>query len=182
MAYSLQDFCRDTRDILKTGDASRPVIEKIRVRMEQIIADPAFVTEYFGAGQVPGIKKIYTDPQLGFEVMTYRYEQAQRSQPHDHGASWAVYGQVRAHTDMTEWERTDDGSSRDRAQLKVKREYRLNPGQAGVYFVRELHSTATAEGSCYLRITGTDLEMIERLRIDPATGKVDRIHSRQLTG
>lgn len=181
MAYLLQDFCRDTRDILKAGGASRPVIEKIRVRMERIITDPQFIAEYFGARQPPGMKKIYSDPELGFEVMTYRYEKAQSSQPHDHGDSWAVYGQVREHTDMTEWERTDDGSSRDRAQLKVKHQYRLNPGQAGVYFVRELHSTATADGSCYLRITGTDLEMIERLLIDAATGKVERIHSRELS-
>ena len=57
---------------------------------------------------------------------------------------------------------------------------RLVVGHAGVYFGRELHSTATPPGTRYLRITGTDLDGIERLRIDVATGRVEHVHGRQL--
>ena len=114
-----------------------------------------------------------------FELMTYRYDQARASQPHDHGDSWAIYAQVREYTEMTEWDRVDDGSDPNRAQLKARSRYRLNPGQAGVYFGRELHSTSTPVNVRYLRITGTDLETIERLRIDAASGRIQRIFGRQ---
>ena len=67
----------------------------------------------------------------------------------------------------------------DFAKLKAGTPYRLNPGKAGVYYGRELHSTATPVNTRYLRVTGTDLENIERLRIDAATGKIQRIYGRQ---
>ncbi|MBI2295073.1 MAG: hypothetical protein HYU76_03295 [Betaproteobacteria bacterium] len=178
MAYSLQDFCRDTREILKSG-SSREQVEKIKLRMERLLLDQQFVGDYFNDQQPQGLKRIYIDPQLGFEVMTYRYDQARKSQPHDHGDSWAIYGQVREYTEMAVWDRTDDGSDPDRATLKEKTRYRLNPGQAGVYYGRELHSAATPVNTRYLRVTGTDLENIERLRIDAATGKIERIRARQ---
>ncbi|MGH8650341.1 MAG: hypothetical protein ACREUP_13720, partial [Burkholderiales bacterium] len=75
--------------------------------------------------------------------------------------------------------RTDDGSDPDFAKLKAGKPYRLVPGKAGAYYGRELHSTATPVNTRYLRVTGTDLENIERLRIDAATGKIQRIYGRQ---
>lgn len=178
MDYSLQDFSRDTREILKNG-SSRAQIEKVKTHMERLLVDPQFLADYFNDQQPQGLKRIYIDPQLGFEVMSYRYDQARKSQPHDHGDSWAIYGQVREYTEMAVWDRTDDGSDPDRATLKEKTRYRLNPGQAGVYYGRELHSIAMPDHSRYLRVTGTDLENIERLRIDLATGKIERIRARQ---
>lgn len=178
MGYSLQDFCRDTRAILKTG-SSRKHVEKVKTYMERLLVDSGFVKEYFGDQQPTGLKRIYTDPRLGFEIMTYRYDEARKSNPHDHGDSWAIYGQVAEYTEMTEWDRIDDGTDPDHARLKPRPSYRLTPGKAGVYYGRELHSTATPVNTRYLRITGTDLENIERLRIDAATGKIQRIYGRQ---
>jgi len=178
MGYSLQDFCRDTRAILKSS-SSRKDVEKIKTHMERLLADPGFVKEYFGDRQPTGLKRIYIDPQIGFEIMTYRYDEARKSNPHDHGDSWAIYGQVAEYTEMTEWERIDDGTDPDHAKLKPRPSYRLTPGKAGVYYGRELHSTATPVNTRYLRITGTDLENVERLRIDAATGKIQRIYGRQ---
>jgi hypothetical protein len=177
VGYSLQDFSRDTREILK-ADASRAQVEKVKTQMERLLVDPDFVKQYFGEGQPLGLKRIHIDP-TGFEVMTYRYNEARKSNPHDHGDSWAIYGQVSEYTEMTLWERTDDGSDPDHAKLKAGTPYRLNPGKAGVYYGRQLHSTATPVNTRYLRVTGTDLENIERLRIDAATGKIQRIYGRQ---
>jgi hypothetical protein len=177
MGYSLQDFTRDTRAILKAG-STRDQVEKVRLKMEQLLVDPGFVKQYFGADQPLGLKRIHVDP-TGFEVMSYRYDQARKSNPHDHGDSWAIYGQVTEYTEMTLWERLDDGSDPDFAKLKAGKPYRLTPGKAGVYYGRELHSTATPVNARYLRVTGTDLETIERLRIEAATGKINRIYGRQ---
>jgi hypothetical protein len=178
MAYSLQDFCRDASEILKAG-STRQHVEKVKAHMERLLVDPGFVKEYFNDRQELGLKRIHIDPKLGFEVMTYRYNEARKSNPHDHGDSWAIYGQVAEYTEMTEWDRLDDGSDPEHAKLRPNPSYRLTPGKAGVYYGRQLHSTATPVGTRYLRVTGTDLEDIERLRIDATTGKIQRIHGRQ---
>jgi hypothetical protein len=177
VAYSLQDFSGDAREILKTG-SSRAHVEQVKAKMERLLLDPQFKKEYFGDKQPKGLHRIYIDPQLGFEVMTYHYSEARKGQPHDHGDSWAIYGQIAEYTEMTLWDRTDDGSDPDYAKLKAKGSYRLEPGKAGVYYARELHSTATPVDTRYLRVTGTDLENIERLRIDAATGKIHRVYAR----
>jgi len=177
MGYSLQDFCRDTTAILKTG-SSRQHVDKVKAHMERLLVDPEFVKQYFNDEQPLGLKRIHVDP-LGFEVMTYRYTEPRKSNPHDHGDSWAIYGQVAEYTEMTEWGRLDDGSNPEIAKLKPNPSYRLTPGKAGVYFGRQLHSTQTPVGTRYLRVTGADLENIERLRIDAATGKIQRIFGRQ---
>ena len=125
----------------------------------------------------PGGRPWFRWPQEG--VRDHNHRDAKESHPHDHAHSWAIYGQVAEYTEMTLWERTDDGSDPDFAKLKAGKTYRLVPGKAGVYYGRELHSTATPVNTRYLRVTGTDLEGIERLRIDAATGKIQRIYGRQ---
>lgn len=177
MGYSLQDFSRDAREIINTG-STRSHVERIKGQMERLLVDPQFLKEFFGEKQPLGLHRIYIDKQYGFEVMTYLYKEARKGQPHDHGDSWAIYGQVAEYTEMTLWDRTDDGSDPEYAKLKAKGSYRLTPGKAGVYYGRELHSTATPVNTRYLRVTGTDLENIERLRIDASTGKIQRIFAR----
>src|SRR3970040_2083347 len=50
MSYSLQDFARDTREILKAG-SSRPQVGKVKTKMEQLLIDPGFVKQNFGDDQ-----------------------------------------------------------------------------------------------------------------------------------
>lgn len=91
MGYSLQDFCRDATGILKAG-STRQHVEKVKAHMERLLVDPGFVKEYFNEQQPLGLHRIHVDPRLGFEVMTYLYTEARKSNPHDHGDSWAIYG------------------------------------------------------------------------------------------
>jgi hypothetical protein len=171
MSYSLDAFCRETREILK-ADAGPKGVERIRKNMERLVQNRDFVNEHFNGGLEAGARRIYMDPELGFEVLAYRSPRARTSPAHDHGDSWALYAQVRDYTEMTEWERTDDGSDPDRATLAIQKKYKLNPGEVGLYWGSQLHSTYTPENCCYLRVTGTDLEKRPRVRIDQNSGKV----------
>ncbi len=171
MGYTLEAFCNDTRDILR-ADPTRTGVERVRKNMERLVRDEGFVERHFGDRMEPGAHRIYVDPELGFEVLAYRSPKARTSPAHDHGDSWALYAQVKDYTEMTEWERTDDGKDPDRATLAVQRRYKLNAGEVGLYWGSQLHSTYTPENCCYLRVTGTDLEKRPRVRIDQNTGKV----------
>ena len=94
-----------------------------------------------------------------------------KSPPHDHGASWAVYGQATHYTDMTEWRRTDgDDATRARHASRSARQYRLEPGHAGTYDIRAIHNIEFPDGARFVRVTGTDLERVPRLKFDLAKG------------
>ena len=176
MPYDLDQFIADccaslTRD---PGPAGR---EEVRRRLERLLANPDFVQAYCGDDAPGGTKILYEDPKLGFQVLSHCYDKPNVSPPHDHGASWAIYGQAAKYTEMTEWDRTQSGAS-GHADLKAVKKYRLNPGQAGIYQDGRIHSIDYPAKARFVRVTGVDLEKIPRHKFDIATGAATRIESR----
>jgi len=57
------------------------------------------------------------------------------------------------------------------------RKYRLTPGHAGVYDVGDIHSIAYPDDSRFVRVTGRDLDHVQRLRFDLKQGKALTIES-----
>jgi len=172
----LAEFCRDARTLLHRPDG--PDLPALRTRFEVLLRDPDFVDRYCGPAVPPGLYRLFRDPELGFEVLAHLNRDARVSPPHDHGASWAIYGQVVSHTDMSEWKRIDDGRDPDAARLEIVRRYRLHPGEAGVYASGAIHSIDFPAGSRFVRVTGTDLDAIPRSSYDPASGAVKRMSPR----
>ena len=113
-----------------------------------------------------GLKVLYEDPELGFQILAHINDKARVSPPHDHGASWAIYGQATQYTDMIEWEREDDGADPGQAKLKPVKKYRLKPGHAGIYQDGTIHSIDYPDQARFIRVTGTNLDNIERVRFD----------------
>jgi hypothetical protein len=171
MSYEFQDFIEDVRTTLRRGQGKADV-EAVRGQLARLLANPAFVEHTCGAGAKPGLHRIHVDPELGFEVLAYVNEKPRQSPPHDHGASWAVYGQAVSHTDMTEYRRVDDGSVPGKAKLEETRRYRLNPGEVGMFLGREIHAIDYPAESRFVRVTGTNLDRIERNAYDLETGGV----------
>ncbi|MGE0725967.1 MAG: hypothetical protein AB7O45_16450, partial [Alphaproteobacteria bacterium] len=117
------------------------------------------------------------DPKLGFVVLAYNQDKPHRSPPHDHGRSWAVYGQVESFTEMTEYRRRDPGSGAGPADLEPLKKYRLDPGQAGLYDGAEIHAINYPAGARYVRVTGTDLDRVPRIRYDMAGTRAEIIEN-----
>jgi predicted metal-dependent enzyme (double-stranded beta helix superfamily) len=169
MSYSLEDFCADTRAILSARD-NPTGRDEVRQKLEQLLQDQDFCAEYVGSDNDAGLRQIYEDPELGFCVLAYNMAAPRTSPPHDHGNSWAVYGQAVGHTDMTIWSATEDS-------IEPVRNFRLEPGQAGLFDVREIHSIEYNEGAKFVRVTGVDMNQENRRVWDPETGAVKEIES-----
>ncbi len=100
MSYDLNKFVSDCRAIL-ARDSGPKGREQVRLKLEQLLANRDFVETYCGE-QVPrGLKVLYEDPDLGFQILAHINDKARVSPPHDHGASWAIYGQATHYTDTT---------------------------------------------------------------------------------
>ena len=160
MSDSLASFCADIREILADADHAEGR-ERVRQRLEALLNDKAFCAQYVGVHSPSGVEEIYQDDALGFCVLAYNMAEPRQSPPHDHGDSWAVYGQASGYTDMTLWSivRTDEP---DRVDIQPTGEFRLNPGQAGLFDVGEIHSIQYQQGAKFVRVTGTDMKRVER--------------------
>ena len=178
MSYSLDDFCDDARAILKESDDHNGR-ENIRQKLELLLRDAAFCAAYVGPDNDSGVVQIFEDPSLHFCVLAYNMAESRISPPHDHGGSWAVYGQAAGYTDMTIWSAADplDGKShgKDDGNIEPVRTFRLKPGQAGLFDVREIHSIQYPHGSKFVRVTGVDMSQETRRVFDPETGTVREI-------
>jgi hypothetical protein len=180
MSYDLDQFVADCRAIL-ARDPGPKGREEVRVRLEHLLSNKAFVEKYCGESVPRGLKVLYEDADLGFQVLAHINDKARVSPPHDHGASWAIYGQATHYTDMIEWEREDNGTSADKAKLKPVKKYRLLPGHAGIYQDGKIHSIDYPDYARFIRVTGTNLDNIKRVRFDLESGKVHQMTPQQAT-
>ena len=94
MAYTFEAFCDDCRRILKQ-DPGPTGQEQIRVHLEKLLKEPGFEEAHWESDAPTGRRTSFEDPETGFHILSYDMEDAYKSAPHDHGASWAVYGQSR---------------------------------------------------------------------------------------
>lgn len=175
MAYELDDFCRDCRDALSAAaTGSTDSLERVRASLSQLILNAVFVQRICGADAPSGLHLLFEDGSRGFQVLAHVNQKPRVSPPHDHGDSWAIYGQAIGYTDMTVYRRIDDLCDPAHARLEVTSRYRLNPGDVGVYGRGVIHSIDYPAGSRFIRVTGTNLDMIERRAFDLETGAIRR--------
>ena len=160
MAYTLNQFCNDARSILKSQPQAA-ALPKVAERLGELLGNPDFVAETFSDDTPAGRRELFHDPELDFYVLAHVQEGGKTGKPHSHGASWAIYGNAREHTEMTEWRRVNP-ESEDHAVLERVSRYRLEPGQTKAYGPGVIHSTAHPEKAWVIRVTGTDLDVVPR--------------------
>ena len=180
MAYELDQFISDCRSSL-SRDPGPEGREEVRKNLERLLGNPDFIRRHAGDDVPRGLKVLYEDAELGFQILAHINDKARVSPPHDHGESWAIYGQATHHTDMIEWEREDNGGDPAHAKLKPVKKYRLTPGHAGIYQDGKIHSIDYPDYARFIRVTGTNLDKIHRVRFDLKTGEVQPMTPQQVT-
>ena len=162
MAHSIEQFAQSCKSILKAeaGPAGR---KKICALLQDVLKDESFVASAFN-GELSERHILYEDPELGFCVLAHHYTGAKESSPHDHGPSWAIYGQARGETEMTDWTLVEPASPDNAGKVKSARTYKLVPGSAHVYNEGDLHSPSRKGPTRLIRIEGTNMEKIKRLK------------------
>jgi predicted metal-dependent enzyme (double-stranded beta helix superfamily) len=164
MTTTLEQFARDCREILKKepGPAGR---RKICVILEQLLRDPEFVATQVGEA-TPERKVLYEDPEMGFCILAHQYKGPKDSPPHDHGPSWAIYGQARGETDMTDYALVAPASSDKPGKARALRTYKLTPGTVHLYNEGDLHSPSRKGPTGLIRLEGLNMDRIKRLRFE----------------
>lgn len=171
MGYTLDAFAADCHRLLKEdpGPAGRA---KVRDHLSRLLMEDDFVEEYCGPEASGGANLLYDNPELGFQILAHIMDTEHAGGVHDHGSSWAIYGQAVKHTDMTEWKRLDDGSEDGKATVEMDRSYRLERGDAGIFDDFKIHSIGYPAGARFIRVTGVNLESIARGRYNVEAGTI----------
>jgi hypothetical protein len=160
MAYTLEQFAADCHAALK-ADSGPPGREKLRQLVGQALRDPSFVATYIPEG-TPERKVLYEDPELGFTILAHGYTGAKGSKPHDHGPSWAIYGQAAGETIMTDWLCLARPTETAPGKAKHVRNYVMQPGDAYLYDIGVLHSPERKGATRLLRIEGINMDRVKR--------------------
>ncbi len=166
MNRTIEQFAAACHDILKAepNPAGR---SKVCALLQNFLKDEQFVSTYI-RDETPERQVLYEDPELGFCILAHHYRGAKNSSPHDHGPYWAIYGQARGETEMSDYELLEPASADTVGKCRKTRTYKLTPGVAHVYNEGDLHSPARADSTRLIRIEGTNMERVKRLKYEPA--------------
>jgi hypothetical protein len=160
MSYSLEQFSTECHDILKQ-DPSVEGRKKVCALVRDVLKDEDFVKTHLG-DDVPERKVLYEDPELGFCILGHVHHDAKGSNPHDHGPSWAIYGQARGETVMTDYACIARPGEGKPGKARPVKDYKLTPGMAYLYNEGDLHSPRRDGPTRLIRIEGKNMEKVKR--------------------
>ena len=160
MAYTLEQMSREMHEIL-AADPGPNGRQKICELVSRACADADFVAMHL-PDSAPERHILYQDPDLGFCILGHVNHGAKQSQPHDHGPTWAIYGQAVGETIMTDWEKVSPASESVVGKVRHVRDYTLKPGAAYVYNEGDLHSPRRDASTKLIRIEGRNVDKIRR--------------------
>jgi hypothetical protein len=165
MGHTLEQFSAACHRILKAdpGPAGR---QKICTLLQDVLKDEEFINTHLG-DDVPERKVLYEDPELGFCILAHVNWGAKESPPHDHGPSWAIYGQARGETEMSDWVVVEPASTDKPGTVRRSKLYTLTPGMAYVYNEGDLHSPRRSAPTRLIRLEGKNMDTVSRLAYKP---------------
>jgi predicted metal-dependent enzyme (double-stranded beta helix superfamily) len=166
MSWTLEQFAAACQHAL-TDDPGPAGRKKVCEIVQEVLKDEAFVAKHVG-DDVPERKILYEDPKLGFCILAHVYAGRKESNPHDHGPSWAIYGQARGETVMSDWALVEKAAPDKPGKVRLVTSYTLKPGMAHVYHEGDLHSPRREGATRLIRIEGTNMDKVRRLAYERA--------------
>jgi hypothetical protein len=160
MDFTLDTFASECRKIL-TADPSPVGRGKVRDLVQEVLKDEKFLTTYLNEN-TPDRQVLYEDPELGFCICAHLNRDAREANPHDHGSSWAIYGQAFGETEMSDWEIVEAAAEGQPGKVRRGRVYSLKPGMAHIYNEGDVHSPKRVATTGLIRIEGKNTQKMKR--------------------
>ena len=156
MPYTLEEFSAECHAALKQDPGPRGR-KAVSLLVQKAALDADFLARHVPADQAEERNVLYEDPELKFCILAHVYRDAKNSAPHDHGPTWAIYGQAEGTTEMTDFrvlEKPHDGQP---GKAQPVHSYSLTPGTAHVYNEGVVHAPRRDGPTRLIRIEGFNL-------------------------
>ena len=165
MSYSLDQFAADCRAALLADDGPDGR-EQVRQCVERALKDEAFVADHLGDDNTTERQILYEDADLGFCICAHVYTGAKQGSPHDHGPTWAIYGQAKGETEMTDWKIVSPPDGDTPGKVEKVRSYKLSPGEAHAYEAGAVHAPYRDGPTRLIRIEGQNTDKVQRTPLE----------------
>lgn len=178
----------DIRAILAQAELSRAILARVTQRLAQLAAQ----RELFDLDDFPpptgdaGSSTLYRlngqDGDNDLALYVNSLLPGKNTLPHDH-TTWAAIAAVEGEELNRIYQRFDDGSQPERADLQLLREVVVRPGEPLAFLPDDIHSIHVTGDDItrHLHLYGRPLEtLVKRVAIDPESGKVTNYNATQM--
>ena len=174
--YTRERFIADVRQVFASTQDPRAQAQAVAKHMRALLAVPGWLDEKLqslpqgGYGRVDlHMDDAYGHPEPGFLAMCSAQRPGQDNSPHDHGASWVVYGVYQGAIEQTKWRWVYPAQDWTSPELKPAERYGQREGEVAFFLPGEIHTTKNVhEGrSLVFRLEAQRLDQVMRHRYNP---------------
>jgi len=169
--YTLDEFVKDLQQSFASHADLVGRANAVAETLQHLLKVGGWVQELLDKGgydALPG--GVYTDteyghPAPGFHITCGAQTPGQSNAPHDHGASWVVYGTYEGAIEQTRWG-WDYSTGLLQPKLVAKESFVQNPGEVAYFLPGEIHDTKNvADGrSVVVRVEAQKVSTLWRHR------------------
>ncbi len=171
----LHDYVHTIGSVLDRRPANKVIIREVSLATKRLVQSDRWLEERFRVGNPDCYTRhlLHRDPQNRFVVLALVWMPGQMTPIHDHSC-WGVMGIVDNMLEEVCYDRLDDGSRADFAELEQSRG--TDVGQGGVAYLlppyEEIHriGNTSDKPTISLHVYGRDLDEVNVF--DPQSGKV----------
>jgi predicted metal-dependent enzyme (double-stranded beta helix superfamily) len=173
--HDLGDYVRAIDGVLQKRPAMPIIIREVSAATKQLVASDAWLDERFRTGSPDCYTRhlLHRDPANRFVVLALVWMPGQMTPIHDHSC-WGVMGIVQGSLEEVCFDRLDDGSRPDFAELAQSRGTDVGRGSVAYLLppYEEIHRIGNTSGqpTVSVHVYGRDLDEVNVF--DQATGKV----------
>ena len=174
---ALEKFIASTRALFtqEADPASR--WQKMTPILQELLADPAVreQSKTWPTCQQTGRAQnllFYEDPDYKFVINGLIKAPKSRTQIHDHAHNWTLYGVLDGHESIERYDRLDDRSKPDHAEIRRSENVRVGPGKVDLVPPYQIHAEESGdERTVAIIIRAEKAGGFLQGRYDPATNK-----------
>ena len=124
--------------------------EKMTPLLQELIADPAVKEQ---SKRWPACRQsdraqnllFYEDPDYKFVINGLIKDPKSRTQIHDHAHNWTLYGVLDGHETIERYERIDDRSRPEYADIRQTENVKVRPGKVDLVAPYQIHAEESGE-------------------------------------
>ncbi|MBI1997745.1 MAG: hypothetical protein HYU31_04755 [Deltaproteobacteria bacterium] len=148
---AVQKFIASTRRLHAEESDPRKRWEKMTPLLQELLADPSVKEQSMKwpdcsqGGERAENLLFYEDPDYRFVINGLIKAPHSRTQIHDHAHNWTLYGVLDGTETIMRYERVDDRSKPDYAEIRGVSKLRAGPGEVDLVRPWEIHAEASGD-------------------------------------
>ena len=147
---ALQKFIESARKLHAEEKSSAKRWEKMTPLLQELLADPSIREQSrswptCSQGERAQNLLFYEDPQYQFVINGLIKAPKSRTQIHDHAHNWTLYGVLDGNETIQRYERLDDRTKSDYAEIRKTVDVKVGPGKIDLVAPYEIHAEESGE-------------------------------------